>query len=135
MSFQDAVKTCLTQKYATFTGRAQRPEFWWFFLFNFAVQIVAGLLDSVIGVDIIGTVVSLALLVPMLAVTARRLHDLGQTGWLQLAPIGIALVLVVLMFVMFPLAMVFGVLIVAVYVAFLIYLAMPGQPGPNKYGA
>lgn len=78
MDFVSAVKSCLTQ-YATFSGRAVRSEFWWFFLFQIVVVIVASFLGNTIS-----SLVSLALLLPALAVGARRLHDIGRTGWWQL---------------------------------------------------
>jgi uncharacterized membrane protein YhaH (DUF805 family) len=78
MDFVSAIKSCLGQ-YATFSGRAVRSEFWWFFLF----QIVAVVVASFLG-DMVSTIVSLALLLPGLAVGARRLHDIGRTGWWQL---------------------------------------------------
>jgi uncharacterized membrane protein YhaH (DUF805 family) len=91
MSFQDAVRICLQRKYATFQGRARRSEYWFFALFTVLVSIVAGVLDSVLGLRSenystgpIQGILQLALLVPTLAVGARRLHDTGRTGWWQL---------------------------------------------------
>jgi uncharacterized membrane protein YhaH (DUF805 family) len=78
MNFGQAISTCFS-KYATFSGRASRPEFWWFFLFQILVSIAASMLG-----DIVAGLVSLALLLPALAVGARRLHDIGKTGWWQL---------------------------------------------------
>ena len=78
MDFVSAVKSCLGQ-YATFSGRAVRSEFWWFFLFQLVVMVVAGFLG-----DTVSAIVSIALLLPALAVGARRLHDIGRTGWWQL---------------------------------------------------
>lgn len=78
MNFGQAVTTCLS-KYVTFSGRASRPEFWWFFLF----QILASFVASLLG-DTVSGLVALALLLPALAVGARRLHDIGRTGWWQL---------------------------------------------------
>ena len=78
MDFVSAVKSCLTQ-YAGFSGRAGRSEFWWFFLFQVAVMVVASFLG-----DVISGIVSLALVLPALAVGARRLHDIGRSGWWQL---------------------------------------------------
>ncbi len=75
---QKAVKTCFN-KYADFTGRATRSEFWWFFLFQVIVLLIAGAIS-----DILYGVVALGLLLPGLAVGARRLHDIGKTGWLLL---------------------------------------------------
>lgn len=87
MSFADAVRSCL-QQYVGFSGRARRSEYWWFFLFNVLVSIVASILDSVLGtmsddtnVGLIGTIASLALLLPSIAVGIRRLHDTSRSGW------------------------------------------------------
>lgn len=78
MNFGQAISVCLG-KYADFSGRAARPEFWWFFLFQILVSIVASFLG-----DMVSSLVSLALLLPALAVGARRLHDIGKSGWWQL---------------------------------------------------
>ena len=78
MNFGRAISTCLS-RYATFSGRASRPEFWWFFLF----QILASVAASMLG-DTVAALVSLALLLPALAVGVRRLHDIGKSGWWQL---------------------------------------------------
>jgi uncharacterized membrane protein YhaH (DUF805 family) len=78
MNFTDAIKTCL-HKYATFTGRATRSEFWWFALFT----VLASMLASMFG-ELVNSLVSLALLIPSIAVGARRLHDIGKSGWFQL---------------------------------------------------
>ena len=59
MSFQDAVRTCLQQKYADFSGRARRSEFWYFVLFNAIVSFVASIIDSVIGTEYTYTVGSI----------------------------------------------------------------------------
>jgi uncharacterized membrane protein YhaH (DUF805 family) len=89
MSFPDAVRICLMSKYADFTGRARRSEYWWFTLFTVLVGIVAGIIDSALGLGngYLGlfTVLSyIALLLPSLAVGARRLHDTSKSGWLLL---------------------------------------------------
>ena len=78
MDFVQAIKSCLGQ-YATFSGRAKRSEFWLFFLFQVLVMVATSMLG-----DVINGIASLALLLPALAVGARRLHDIGRTGWWQL---------------------------------------------------
>ena len=78
MNFQDAIKVCFT-KYADFTGRASRPEFWWFFLFCFLASIVLSAISSVLS-----GIFSLLTLIPRLAVGARRLHETNRSGWWQL---------------------------------------------------
>ena len=80
----DYIKLCLTQKYADFSGRAGKAEFWWFFLFNLIVNIIGELVDGMLGNQILGMLLSLAILVPGLAVGARRLHDINKSGWWQL---------------------------------------------------
>ena len=76
-------------KYADFDGRATRSEYWYYTLFNYifllAACIVGGILSNVAGIfAALGFLYALATLVPSIAVTTRRLHDTGRTGWLQL---------------------------------------------------
>ena len=102
MNFIQSISTCM-RKYVTFSGRATRSEFWWFYLFTVLVNLVATsqassflptLLD---GQDMtenessyflnnffflyLSTITSLILLLPSLAVAVRRLHDIGRSGW------------------------------------------------------
>lgn len=77
MSFMDAVKTCFS-KYVDFNGRARRSEYWYFCLFNVIVGLVATILTKLTGIGLISTLVSLAFLLPGLAVSVRRLHDIGK---------------------------------------------------------
>ena len=98
MNFADAVRSVFS-KYATFTGRARRSEFWWFVLFSAIVNTVASVLDAVVGNKLIEILVTLALLLPSLAVTVRRLHDTGRSGWwilIALIPLIGVIVLLVL---------------------------------------
>jgi uncharacterized membrane protein YhaH (DUF805 family) len=129
MGFGQAVRTCFG-KYADFSGRAARPEFWWFFLFSTLVSLVAtiplliGLLAAsengagtgvltvlIIVWTIIVVLLSIGLIIPLLAVGARRLHDYGQTAWLLLLyfiPCG--------------------------NIALIVLWALDGTPGDNPYG-
>lgn len=79
MNFQEAIQTCF-KKYADFNGRASRSEYWWWALFNLIIGMISGL---ALG-ETLGTIASLALLLPSLAVAARRLHDIGKSGWFLL---------------------------------------------------
>ena len=101
------------QKYAVFDGRAKRSEYWLFMLIHVIISAVLSVIASV-GLDFMSIVLvlyGLALLVPQLAVGARRLHDTGKSGWLQL--------ILLVPFI--------GWIIV------LILMVLPGQ-GENKYG-
>lgn len=87
MTFGQAIRTCFG-KYADFNGRASRPEFWWWVLFTALVGAGLGIVDSAIfgtdGPSLFGGLWSIAILLPSLAVGARRLHDTNKSGWLQL---------------------------------------------------
>ncbi len=83
------------QNYATFSGRARRSEFWYFALFNMIFIILAMVLDRVLGTTLkmggvetpygyIYLLYVLVLFIPGLAVSVRRLHDVGKSGWMYL---------------------------------------------------
>jgi len=111
MGFADAVRSVLS-KYVTFSGRARRSEFWWFALFSMIVYVVGSLLDAAMGTSFVTVLVGLALLLPSLAVTARRLHDTGRSGWWMLISI-------------IPLI---GA------IALLVFECQDSQPGSNSHG-
>ena len=86
MSFTDAVRTCLKEKYINFSDRAARSEYWWFALFCWGVAIALSILDNLIfndasGYGIFSTIWGLAIVVPSIGVGVRRLHDLDKSGW------------------------------------------------------
>jgi uncharacterized membrane protein YhaH (DUF805 family) len=72
------------KKYADFSGRARRTEFWMFMLFYTIFYLVLALVGSLLGTELLALLFSLALLVPSLSIGARRLHDTGRSGWWQL---------------------------------------------------
>lgn len=82
MGFSDAVSSVLGQ-YANFSGRARRSEFWFWALALFVAGIVINVIDLVIGNQVINYLFALAVLIPNLAVGARRLHDTGRSGFWQ----------------------------------------------------
>jgi uncharacterized membrane protein YhaH (DUF805 family) len=79
VNFPTAITTCFS-KFATFSGRATRSEFWWFYLFTLLLSWFA---QMAVGASVAG-VVSLVFILPLWAAGARRLHDIGRTGWWQL---------------------------------------------------
>lgn len=113
MNFMDAVRTCLNN-YVGFAGRARRSEFWWFWLFNVIVQIVCGILDGILlgGSGILGAIASLGLLLPGLAVSVRRLHDTGRSGW----------------WILIGLVPLVGIILL------IIWYVNRGEDGPNRFG-
>ena len=95
------------RKYAQFGGRSRRKEYWYFFLFNFiisfALRFIDGLignLDPEIGMGLLGGIYSLAVFIPSIAVTVRRLHDTGRSAWwllILLIPVIGMIVLIIFM--------------------------------------
>jgi uncharacterized membrane protein YhaH (DUF805 family) len=75
------------QNYATFSGRARRSEYWYFFLFNVIISFVLGFVGVSMGTTILSNIYSLAVLIPGIAVGVRRMHDVGKSGWFILVPI------------------------------------------------
>lgn len=87
MNFSQAITTCFG-KYANFSGRASRSEFWWFYLFAVLMVWFASLvgvtIDPVWGSDALSSLVNLAVFIPIISAGTRRLHDIGKSGWWQL---------------------------------------------------
>ena len=140
------------QKYADFSGRAPRAEYWWFFLATIIAYILATIIDSILGLNHmvmgvygpIAVLLWLAVLVPSLAVGVRRLHDTDRSGWWLLAPI----IPYALGFVLGGGAMMagggnmagFGIAAVFLLIGFvaaivpLVFYCLAGTPGDNRYG-
>lgn len=93
------------KKYAVFNGRARRKEYWYFILFNLIASFVFGFIDGIIGtfsleagIGLLGGLYTLAVLIPSIAVSVRRLHDTDRSGWwllIALIPLIGAIVLIV----------------------------------------
>jgi uncharacterized membrane protein YhaH (DUF805 family) len=75
------------QNYATFTGRARRSEYWYFFLFNLIISFVLGFVGGIMDTTVLANIYSLVVLIPSIAVGVRRMHDVGKSGWFILIPI------------------------------------------------
>ena len=85
-------KVCI-QKYATFSGRARRSEYWYFFLANFLIGIILSFVDLGVGTfdeesgrGLLSSIAQIGLLIPSIAVGVRRMHDVGKSGWYLLIP-------------------------------------------------
>ena len=117
MGFMEAIKTCFS-RYVTFSGRARRSEFWWFMLAVLVGSFVFGFLDGMLfgtgpeSGGILGMIFSLAVLLPSIAVTVRRLHDTGRTGWWYLIAFIPLIGLIVL----------------------IVFTVKDGEPGTNRFG-
>lgn len=102
------------RKFAEFQGRSRPMEYWMFFLVNLLIAIGLRLVEGLLGSPgVVGALYSLIVLVPGIAVSVRRLHDTGRSGWWLLIGFIPLLGAIVLLF----------------------FMAQEGQPGPNQYGA
>ena len=185
MPFSQAIRTCL-RRYADFKGRATRAEFWWWWWLG--CGLVAGMMNLLqaaliasvafewwpgdwgfglwallaFAVAQVGRIVTLALILPSLAVTSRRLHDTGRSGWWQLlwwSPASITLVLGAALFLFYgpfglpgqednfsrqaaswvlralvPAFIALAVVAAATFVLAVTWLSRQGQPVPNRFG-
>lgn len=119
MSFIEAIKSVFS-KYATFSGRARRSEYWWFWLFYLVINALLNGLSlamndgdgsmNVFGV--LASVFALAVFLPNLAVSVRRLHDIGKSGW----------------------AVLIGLIPIIGWIFLLVWFLKDSMPESNQYG-
>jgi len=113
-------KKVVFENYANFKGRARRSEYWYFILGNFIATIIAIIIDNIIGITFAGTpygylyfIYMLAVLLPNLAVSVRRLHDVNKSGWFILI----------------------GIIPIIGAIWLLVLFCTEGDRGTNQYGA
>ncbi len=105
------------KKYAVFSGRARRKEYWMFFLFYIIFTIALGIIESILGMGgedggLLSGLFVLAMLIPSLAVTFRRLHDTDRSGWWLLI----------------------GFVPLIGSIVILVFMIQDSQAGENRYG-
>jgi uncharacterized membrane protein YhaH (DUF805 family) len=170
-SLIEATKTCLLKKYATFSGRARRSEYWWFMLAQYILSFILTIffytfvaiqLFTAIKADgdiskfspvsfllknpafWLSIIVSIALIIPQLAVTVRRFHDIGRSGWFPLLlligfPLLFCGIVATIIFVgdkLLLLYLTIALLLIyfALCILLLIWLVKDGQKEANKWG-
>jgi uncharacterized membrane protein YhaH (DUF805 family) len=101
------------KQYAVFSGRARRKAYWMFALVNIIIAVVLGIFEGMVGgPGVVGVLYCLAVLIPNIAVSIRRLHDTDRSGWWLLI----------------------GLIPLIGSIILLVFMAQEGQPGPNQYG-
>ena len=146
MNFQNAIKTCIKKKYANFSGRASKSEYWWFFLFCILAGVASQLLDVVVlGQSIwvnygtINIIVNLILIIPILSAGARRLHDTNKSGWWQLLGlIGLAISYyqkdMLTKGLITSSYFILSFLTLGTYILLIVWLASKGEKKKNRFG-
>lgn len=107
------------KKYAVFSGRSRRKEYWYYVLFVIIINIVLNMIDGLLGTydrstgaGLLSTIFGLAVLIPSIAVSVRRLHDIDRTGWWVLI----------------------GLVPLIGWIVLLIFHVQDSTPGTNRYG-
>jgi uncharacterized membrane protein YhaH (DUF805 family) len=154
----DWAKRPILEKYADFTGRAPRPELWWYVLGLVIVSIIVSIVESILGIHRmiagmygpLSCLLFLATIVPSIAVGVRRLHDVNRPGWWILLPLIPECLMIVMAFAtagavvagggmgaaMGGMAMtgLLGLITLVGAIVVIVFYVMPGTPGENRYG-
>ena len=139
VNFKDAIKTCLKNKYANFSGRASRSEFWFFYLFNITVYAILLLLIVTVSFKFLWVfgIFVLGIIIPALAVTFRRLHDINKSGWYFILPFPFELIERVLERSSGDIAgfsIIFTFISLGLYIYLLILYITGGDKKDNRFG-
>ena len=100
------------KKFADFSSRSRRSEYWYFVLFNFLISLVLGFVDGFLGTYILSILYTVVIFIPSLAVGVRRLHDTTRSGWWMLI----------------------GLVPLIGFIVLIVFFAQDGHPGSNKWG-
>jgi uncharacterized membrane protein YhaH (DUF805 family) len=154
----DWAKRPILEKYADFTGRAPRPELWWYLLGLLVAYLVVGIVESILGIHhmVVGlygplsTLLWLATIVPSIAVGVRRLHDVNRPGWWILLPLIPECLMIVMALATTGAVVAGGGLAAAIggmavtgllglitligAIVVIVFYATPSTPGDNRYG-
>ena len=136
MNFKNAIKTCLKDKYFNFKGRASRSEFWFFYLFlviGYAISMFTMFISTKLFIGTISIFV-LAMIIPSLAVTVRRLHDINKSGLFILLPLPFEIMERLLEKSSEGLSLLFLVISLGLYIYLLVLYCTDGDKKNNRFG-
>ncbi len=135
------------KRYAQFNGRAPRSEYWWFYLFTVIVDRVLTFVDGrALGQEmLLSGIFGLIIILPWIAVTIRRLHDTGRSGWWLLMPL-VPIAMIVALAFDSTIAGTDGIdedswtflgsiaLFIITGIVLFVFMVLPGTPAPNRFG-
>ena len=136
MNFTDAIKTCLKEKYANFSGRASRSEFWFFYLFNLICYAILFLLVFSVGFEFfwVFAIFIFAMILPSIAVLVRRLHDVNKSGWFFLLPLPFDIVGRLSERSNEIVSLIFVIISLGIYIYLLVLYCTDGDKKNNRFG-
>lgn len=126
--------------YFDFSGRSNRGEYWWFVLANILIGAVTGVADAMVnpfsdGPGVINGLWTLVVLIPGIALTARRLHDTGRSGWYQILPLAGFIPLALGVIADVPALMILSIVgYLGLGILLLVWLCQRGDSQPNRFG-
>ena len=136
MNLSESIKTCLTKKYFSFSGRASRSEFWFFYLFILIGYIICFTLIVTVSFKLFWLIglFMLGMVIPAFAVTARRLHDTNKSGWFQLLPLPAGILEAVFATSSESLEILFLIIGLGLYIYLFILYCTDGNKKNNRFG-
>lgn len=138
-------KKVVFENYANFKGRARRSEYWYFVLMNMIISTVTVMIDKVLGLKFgVNSLYGIAMFIPILSVSVRRLHDIGKSGWILLisyiviiiCAVGLVLGMLTLGMSSFNFWFAIPIIVMlAICIWMLVLFVKEGDDGKNKYGS
>ncbi|SHF88337.1 Uncharacterized membrane protein YhaH, DUF805 family [Flavobacterium fluvii] len=138
-------KKVVFENYANFNGRARRSEYWYFVLMNMIISTITMMFDKILGIKFgVNLLYGIAVFIPTLSVSVRRLHDIGKSGWILLisyitiiiCAVGLVLGMLTLGTSSFNIWFTIPIIVmVAICIWMLVLFVTEGNDGKNKYGS
>ena len=136
MNFSESIKTCLTKKYLSFSGRASRSEFWFFYLFVLIGYIICFTLIMAVSFKLFWLMGAfmIGIILPSLGVSVRRLHDVNKSGWFLLLPVPFNIVGRLFERSIGDMSLVFTIIGLGISIYLLVLYCTDGNKKNNKFG-
>ena len=136
MNFSESIKTCLTKKYLSFSGRASRSEFWFFYLFVLIGYIICFTLIMAVSFKLFWLMGAfmIGIILPSLGVSVRRLHDVNKSGWFLLLPVPFNIVGRLFERSIGDMSLVFTIIGLGISIYLLVLYCTDGEKNNNRFG-
>ena len=136
MNFSASIKTCLTKKYLSFSGRASRSEFWFFYLFVLIGYVICFTLITAVSFKLFWLMGAfmIGIILPSLGVSVRRLHDVNKSGWFLLLPVPFNIVGRLFERSIGDISLVFTIISLGISIYLLVLYCTDGEKKNNRFG-
>jgi len=136
MNFSESIKACLTKKYLSFSGRASRSEFWFFYLFVLIGYIICFTLIMAVSFKLFWLMGAfmIGMILPSLGVSVRRLHDVNKSGWFLLLPVTFNILGRLFERSIGDISLVFTIISLGISIYLLVLYCTDGEKKNNRFG-